>query len=240
VTVTASTTGLFEDTTHSDTVTAGNTGGYEYTTGTGASATAVIFFNVKFASDTSSHDISAAWTTTITHSTTVVTYTRLFGEGQAGTTEADKESRASYDLAFSFLRCGIGTSTSATDETGTFRNNGADGSQVVNITAGTDDTVFEDTTHSDTVTGGNEFCLAYSVANAASVQNDRWWAVTATAGTAIDADIAQTWGGWSQEVQALVSNAPGVIVQTWGGWSQALAAFTPNVRDNRAVFGSGI
>lgn len=149
VTITASTTGQFEDTTNSDTVAAGDEVNNQIVTGSGGSTFTLL---------TCAYVFSATSGTTKKMGTAVLgavsTASTSFYCGLGGfvstTSEAQTQLKLKTSGTFANLFANIVTNGRSTTSTLRFRKNTADGNQVISVTAGSTG-LFEDTSNTDTV-----------------------------------------------------------------------------------------
>ena len=165
VTVTASTTGTFEDTSNSDSVTAGDDINTALTTGTGGGA--IIYNNIYVDYTTTNGqfhfiDMSRGGGT-ISPATTY--YSPIHGSVNTGTTEVNPQSESNLAFTASKLQCYVSANTIVGDSTLRFRKNTSDGNQVVTITSLTTG-LFSDSSNSDTVIATD--ILNYSVLGGAA------------------------------------------------------------------------
>ncbi|HSW92018.1 MAG TPA: hypothetical protein VLG09_05215 [Candidatus Saccharimonadales bacterium] len=153
VTVTANTTGAFEDTTHSDVITAGNLLDYSVDTTAGSTCT---FRVIAMTFDATSTTVTRCMTTllqTNSQNSTSARYTNLIGKLlYTNATEANSKTRIQKAGTLSNYALYMGNASDS--GTGKSRINGVDGTLVVSIT--TSAGLFEDTTHSDTISAGND------------------------------------------------------------------------------------
>ncbi len=163
ITIAAAATGLFEDTTHSDTLTAGTTLDQRLGTGSGTVNLVTILSAYTFAPTGTNHDLIAGDTgLQLSYAAGATDYSPVLGYGWPLTTEATTQILAPFALGnISNLRINVGTNGSSTSATLRYRANGADGSEAVTIGAASTGT-FEDTTHSDTASQGDKMGLKCS------------------------------------------------------------------------------
>lgn len=160
VNILASTTGVFMDTTNTDSVAAGDTWNLALTTGTGTAAQTIAGFGAQYdaASDVYTQfraQQSATAPTTASASTTY--YASLLGEWSAAFNSNDTGGkftcRAPGD--FSNFYINLSANTKTTNTVAGLLKNGSAGNNIVTIGAGATGT-FEDTTpHTDTVASGD-------------------------------------------------------------------------------------
>lgn len=165
VTVTASTTGTFEDTSNSDTITAGDDINIALTTGTG---TGTILYNNIYVDYTTTngqfHFIGMSRAGgTINAATTY--YSALQGSVNTGTTEANPQMESNLAFTASKLQCYVSANTIVGDSTLRLRVNTANGNQSVAITSLTTG-LFSDSSNTDTIAATD--LLNYSIAGGAA------------------------------------------------------------------------
>lgn len=146
VSITGSTTGFFEDTTHSDTIAAGDDYNWTWTSGASLSTT-VETYAVDFISTGGDGQIVMASDSAATQLKTVTTYRGLGGALATSTTEAFTSTVAGSAFTFSELTIVVSTNTVTLASILTLRANaGAAGSISVSVTASTA-AVFSDSVH---------------------------------------------------------------------------------------------
>jgi hypothetical protein len=150
----SSTTGFFEDTTHSDTVAAGEDWNYIQVYGTGATAFVTQHIAVDFFSTASIGQCLAGRTTGITYNANDALFDALCGRNTGGGTESFTQSKARAAYTFSELSIAVTTNTITASTAFRLRVNGANGNQLATVTSsGTG--VFSDSTNTDTVAIGD-------------------------------------------------------------------------------------
>lgn len=153
-------TGVFEDTSNTDTLSAGSLANFQIVTG--ATTQAVISqISVELTTTDSkmmlsvSEDFGLAQTAGLTRYTAVAGYM-----GANSATETDWRANVNVACTASKLHCSITANTIVSDSTLRLRVNGANGNQVVTITALTTG-IFEDTSNSDVLAATDE--VAYEI-----------------------------------------------------------------------------
>lgn len=150
VTITSATTGLFEDTSHSDTIVADDLVDFEIATGTGAGNLDVIATGASFeANGVSAHDVMCASNNVNLPGTVAPSFCPVFGYSFFTSTEATSQIKVPMATSFFKLRVRLGTNAGGAN-TFVTRINGADGFQSLAITAATTG-FFEDNSHQDSV-----------------------------------------------------------------------------------------
>ena len=182
VSITAGTTGFFEDTTHSDAVVSGDVANYLITTGASTVSCSVIWMGCTFASTGTNQDILAG----IEPATSFIPSggTNFFpaigspsgaSTTLGSTTESLAQSRALFALNnIGRMRVNVYSNGSAT-ATMVYRANGSTGNGTLSITGSTTGT-FEDTTHTDTAAQGDT--MGYQVTGTTGNIGINWMAVT--------------------------------------------------------------
>lgn len=148
ISITALTTGLFQDTTHSDSVTSGQKINVMVTTGTGTGSLVLEFMTVEFV--TTNGNFLNIYCTFDTLSPASTNYHGIGGGGLAST-ESDIKQQIGIDVRCTNLFCAVYIYSLDASPTITLRSNGADGNNTISLT-GTGD--FEDTTHYDIAPAG--------------------------------------------------------------------------------------
>lgn len=163
VTVGSGATGEFEDTTNTDTSTAGDKWVYQVIAGsTGTTLTASIF-SCLFEATTNT--VSKLTTFAPSTTSTVTLYSGLSGVSSTETVEANVKNRVRSNGTLKNMYVKVNTNSKAGNTPVRIRKNGANGTNV--ITIGSNATgEFEDTTHSDSVAAGDDvnFAVETSVA----------------------------------------------------------------------------
>lgn len=187
ISLTAATTGLFEDATHTDTYAATDTINGQWVTGAGTSNTAPTVLGVCLSPSASAYDLAGGngYTSTSTLSTSGPTYFPILGSDKASnqTTEANAQVNFPHTGSFSHLRYGVTANSGAAGTmTAVFRKNSANGNQSISITNNTTG-LFEDTTHTDSVATSNIVNSEISGLTSGSVNVARWMNTITSAAT---------------------------------------------------------
>lgn len=153
VTVPASTTGEFEDTTHTDTLTSGDLVALKGQGG-GSGAIAGVIHLVGVLAGGAFDLFGRA--SSLNYSAGTTRYVALGGWLSFETTEALAQGKVPMDLTASRLRIYLSQAASGTFWTLTSRINGADGAQTLTTATATTGW-FEDTTHTDALVAGDHF-----------------------------------------------------------------------------------
>lgn len=152
-------TGWFEDTTHTDSLAAGDT--YCFTT-TAPSATATVgYAGVKY---TSANANTCAINTNLVSNSPAAGATAYFAMGGAKTsaTEANCQHSMPFGGTVSKLSARVFSNTSSTDSTLTARINNAGGTLTITIPTGTASGVIQDTTHTDSFSATNTLDVQFT------------------------------------------------------------------------------
>ena len=178
VTVGAGSTGLFEDTTHSFTVTAGDLIAVRAVPGAGSTGTYSLY-HVKM-----EYDTNASTTSTVTrlgatvgslntgHTSASTSYRYSIGSAiptgtSSNTTETNAQTIEKYPATYKNLGVRVTSNSRTTTTTGKFRKNAADGNQSVTI-GSTATGWFEDTSNTDGVVAGDLTCFQLSTGTGTS------------------------------------------------------------------------
>lgn len=186
--LTAATTGLFEDATHTDTYAATDTINGQWVTGAGTSNTAPTVLGVCLSPSASAYDLAGGngyTTSSSTLSTSAPSYFPILGSDKASyeATEANAQVNFPHNGSFSHLRYGVtGSAGTSGTMTGTFRKNGASGNQSVSIANNTTG-LFEDTTHTDSVATNDLVNSEISGLTGGTVVVARWMSTVTSAAT---------------------------------------------------------
>lgn len=165
VSVPATTTGVFEDTTHTDSLVSGNLFNYYITTVAGVTSITIQTIGVELANTSASSHVMACTTNGFTYNANITRWCML-GGGMAGNgVESNAQLRSDFIHVASNLECFVITNTVTAASTIRFRQNTANGNQVVSIGASTTG-YFEDTTNTDIVAAPNE--INYQITTGAS------------------------------------------------------------------------
>lgn len=157
VSITASTTGTFEDTVNTDTVSVSDVACYAWDFAIEGTAhnLSVCFATGMFVPSVSGHDVMASRGTSssVTGSTVANNFYNIFGSNSIrATTEADVQLKIPLAVTTGYLRCYVHTSQTP-GLTFALRVNGSSVNQTLSLTASTTG-IFEDTTHTDSIADG--------------------------------------------------------------------------------------
>lgn len=149
IAVTSGATGLFEDTSNTDTLASGDDINWSITTGAGTETLTPSIFGTCISNSSTQNDLWAASGSGQTRAASATaSYLYFTGGSNNTTTENRTKVQHGFDGTASRLRIYISANTYSADGTATFRKNGGDGNQTITLTAGATG-LFEDTTHTD-------------------------------------------------------------------------------------------
>src|ERR1700690_92046 len=171
VSVTAATTGVFEDTSNTDSLVSGDVINYGINLGTGTGSFSIA--NAAFDGVSTANQfqlVAASLPNSLGSNATF--YMTPSGEASTTTTEANVSTKTNLTATISNLAIFVVTNSVVTASTLKFRKNGADGNQVVSIT-GLTTGYFEDTINTDTIVPTD--LINYSVTTASGVAQHLGW-----------------------------------------------------------------
>lgn len=146
-----STTGEFEDTTHSDTIASGDQVNLKIITGAGGSFFIPIYFNILFAANVSTYRIYTTRNDTAFSTTSTSFYQYLTGRiSNVNTTEAPTQFKFKTVASINNLAVYVSANTSTQAVNVFVQKNGSNGTNTVSLTASTTG-LFEDTAHTDAI-----------------------------------------------------------------------------------------
>ena len=177
VTITAGVTGVFTDTTNSDTISDGTLACFYATNSTGGGTLAWQLINCTFENTTNNkNDVIATGNTTRAASATVH-YLPIGGSNRFDvTTESQAAVTHGFAGTISRLRMNLSANTYTVAATVRLRKNTGDGNQVLTLTASTTG-LFEDTTNTDTFISTDTINLSIVGGTSGNI-TAQWWAVT--------------------------------------------------------------
>lgn len=152
ISIGATLTGVFEDTTHSDSLVSGDLVNTSVVVGTGVGSLTATFVAAEFITTNGRQQIMSADASTVN---AAATNNYSYGGNLSRATEADSKTKTLMPFFASFLGCVVTSNTVTAASTLKFRINGANGNQSVSITASTTG-LFEDSTHTDVVAVNTE------------------------------------------------------------------------------------
>lgn len=151
VSATASTTGTLEDTSNTDSLSAGDLVNFLITTGTGTGNVGHETIACDWESTDETYQFINGSNAGVTFSTLSTTYFfASAGTLNTGTTESDVQGEANVAVTLSKMECYVKTNTITAASTLRLRKNSADGNQVVSVTASTTG-LFTDSSNSDAI-----------------------------------------------------------------------------------------
>lgn len=160
VSVGAGSTGAFEDTSNTDTLSVEDAINAYVTTGTGTGTINFIALGIDIVTTNSKYQyVVGIGAGGVTHNDDTTLYYAVGGLINGFATEADSKAKANNDITASKLQCNISANTVSVNSTLKLRKNGADGNQAVTIMASTTG-VFEDASNTDTITETDEINYA--------------------------------------------------------------------------------
>ncbi len=161
ITVTAGTTGNFEDTSNTDSLVAGDRFTIQLTTGTGTQAFETQQCSITAETTDGSFPIFAkGGAAGVTIAQNLTRFGPVVSRFDANANESPVQHDARIGMTLSNVACYVGNNTVTADSTLRLRKNGANANQVVTITASTTG-LFRDTTNTDAVVATDE--LTYQV-----------------------------------------------------------------------------
>lgn len=172
--ITATTTGFFQDTSNSDTIAAGDTVDGSITSGTGGTTFIANGWGALFAATT-----NTASRYVVSWGGAVLTDTQLIGIAGARSTSATEASQIGRAFVTGTVRhWAARIASNSRDGTTTLasRVNAANGNGAVSITASSTGT-FEDTSNSDTIAVTDEFCMRATLAGTSGTITMAWAAL---------------------------------------------------------------
>lgn len=193
LTITAGSTGLFEDTSNTDSIVSGDLLSVCMTTGAGSGEAimARIVGSTITASSGNSNDVMSGGPVSLSFNAST-RYCAIIGIFDGVTTEAQAQIKHYFPVSASKLRWKLTANTFASDGTVISRVNGGNGNQTLTLGAGLTGW-FEDTSNSDTLAENDLFCTALSggTSGSISVQMTMITETDLTAGTPLL--LGQTW-----------------------------------------------
>jgi len=149
VTFGSSATGTQEDTSHTDSIAAGDDINYRYTHGTGSASITYRWFKSEIVSTANTFPLLSGVNTPITQNISLTRYYHPSGVMAAGITpETNTQMKARFAYTLSELNMLATANTVSASSTLTLRKSGAGGNNTVSITASTAG-LYNDTTHTD-------------------------------------------------------------------------------------------
>jgi len=158
VSITAGTTGEFQDTTHTDVISAGNKIGYLLTVGSGSSTS--MSFSIVAALFSATYGTCAKLINSISSSgtgytsTSTTTYLNIVGAGTAGSNESQQQHKMRMSGTLSDLQINVISNTRTDTCTIAMRVGGSNGNEGISVLSDTTG-IFEDTLDTDAVSSGS-------------------------------------------------------------------------------------
>jgi hypothetical protein len=198
-TITALSTGMFEDTTNTLNVLAGDLVNFSITTGTGAGESlSTQIMSIDYISTAAQGMLSVGQAQALVQLANETNYIQVAGNLVAGTVESEKRLKARETFAFSGLTISVTANTVTAASTLKLRKNGADGNMLVTIpTSATG--FFVDNTNTDIIDAADD--VNYSLSTGATgtsmvirhiAVNDRNFTAAAKTITDPDTTISET------------------------------------------------
>jgi len=167
ISCTAGATGFFEDTTHSDTVSAGEDWNWAIRTGTGVDNFTANSIVADFVSTNGDGLVGTAHMTTVAYSDNTIRWTQASGNHTSVATEVNTKADCRIAGDYSHLGCLVTQNDITTASTLILRKNGADSALVCSIT-GSATGQFEDSTHTVTLVSTDEINLQITAPSVSS------------------------------------------------------------------------
>ncbi len=187
--VTASTTGVFSDTTHSDSLVATDLYCVKWVSGTGtANVTGTAWVHLANTTNSLMELLRGGEPVTINKNTTL--YAPLGSDINTNATEANALSRLGFSATLSFLRIYISANTVSSASTFNLRKGSADATQTCSITSNTTG-LFEDTTHTDAVTATDDLDWKLVTPNSGTSLDIGWWGMTVSSSNAFTKSLTE-------------------------------------------------
>jgi len=177
VTSTASTTGAFEDTTHTDSFISGDALCYEQT---GGASAGVITATAFFAYDTFNLSEMISGTSASFSFSASDQFYAFTGSPGISTTESTQKIQHGFNVTTSNFRMRVSANTYTAATTHKVRKNGADGNQTISVPASTVG-FFEDSTHTDVFGPTDDICYVVRGGTSGSMAFG-WVAITESVG----------------------------------------------------------
>ena len=161
VSIGATLTGLFQDTTNSDSIASGSVFNNRVVTGAGGTLTLSIIAYTLAHATANDFVLVGSYPGEQLFPVASAAYAAIGGRSDYTTPEALAQFTFRAVATLSNVRMYVEFNTCVDNETITLRKNGANGNQIGSILAGTTGSI-EDTTNSDSVAVGDEICYEYS------------------------------------------------------------------------------
>lgn len=180
VSVVAAATGIFEDTSNSDTLADGDDYNYSWTTGTGTETMTIVTIASKVTSANGQFPLITGVTAGVATGVGTTTYVPANGRYEVNNNEIRSKAQPRFTFDVTKLSALISANTLSANATIRVRDDGANGNNLLTITASTPG-LYQDTTNSDTITSGTDD-VNYQIATGAGSgsMTVRWISVIAT------------------------------------------------------------
>lgn len=191
-TITASTPGFYEDTTHSDTVAVADDVNHQMVTGTGTASIVIQSWVIDFVSTASFGQVVASARTGQATTDGTSAFLEIAGEG-SGTLGTETEVTSMNAYTYQELTIHITANDVTSASTCVLRNQSADSALTVPITASTAN-VFSDSTHTVTVASTDTQAIGVTVPAVAGTHSVTYWQISmwTTASGGGPANISRT------------------------------------------------
>lgn len=171
-------TGLKEDTSNSDSLSAGDDYNWQYTNGAGAGTLNFYSSKVELINTSGYHHLITGHTTPITQATNLTRYYYPGGAPTVQTTEANAKMKARFAYVISELNMLVTANTNGGTSTMTLRKSGAAGNNTVSIGASATG-LFNDTTHSDTLATSDDINYQLITSTSSGTMTIAWFSCVA-------------------------------------------------------------
>lgn len=215
VTSTTTTTGFFEDTTNSDTISAGDTYYWKVTLGGTTGDNTVRNMDVDFeTTDSTFPMINMTATTNADVSANTTRYFPIAGRMMNSATESDVHSAP--NLAFTWSKISVLITSNTVTATSTLKSrvNGADGNQSATITASTTGR-YSDSSNSDTIASGDALSFVITAGATGTTLRPKTFSSLGT--VASGSTAIKTWVGLADASTKTVVSLARASVKTKGG-----------------------
>lgn len=208
VTVGSTATGFFEDTSNSDSVTAGQAYNLKRITSTGTGTINCTVASLKCVTNGAGFPIALCGN----DSPTATAYYAALGNGTSSATEADYTYPVPFKINVTNLATNVPTNVSATTSTIKVRNNGVDGNNVTSY-AGAATGLVRDTTHTDTINAAEtlDFVVSGMTVGAITIRS-----ISAFV-TEVTAAAVKTWDGLAWASVKTVDGLANASIKTVNG-----------------------
>lgn len=192
ISIAGAATGMFEDTTNSDTISSGNRINYSMLHGASAGSVTYRQMGVEFESTASEFYLLNGETNPGSINANLTRYLPPEGGINPSGTETARDSKTRMAFNVTNLACRIGVNSVTANSTLTFRANAGDvGTLSVSITASTTG-VFEDTSGSGSIADQDLICYKLVTGATGTSLTPRWFSILATVGGAVAQTIYHT------------------------------------------------